>query len=304
MTTYVGHICEYWSVTTSQWISTHVTHEVIEGDQIHVQVNCKKGFSMPFDTEQLRWPTAEVSSAAMEISTRQRGQHCDQASTLVNQMLEGHGSVARIFEHYSESFAEEGRRKQLSDEMLSVFPKKPQETGPGVCYLNFSHPPSTACVQGNLHPNMLSYQHRAYDLWMPYAADFLREINEIWTHGFTGQLKISVAAGSTGAQHGWSVFAWGPDGTYKDFVQASAISFLSISAALQELTPPDWLVSDFVSLQAKFERRSSALERGIFALRASIKESKTSRLPDPFMMDWMLRNAGWTTSAKANDFVK
>ncbi len=131
-------------------------------------------------------------------------------------------------------------------------------------------------------------------------------------HGFTSVLRVlpvasttvaSTADGSSAAES-WSSFAWGPDGSYKDFVNASVIVFLAMCAATGELKMPAFLVDDFVSLQAVCEQTAGCIDRACSVLRITSKDALTVRSPDPLMIDWMLLHSGLGVEGKATDFIK
>ena len=67
----------------------------------------------------------------------------------------------------------------------------------------------------------LCFSVKGYDLYQVYEQDFLREVGEIWTHGFEkGSLEVRPYAQHTGVTgENWSDFAWQADGQYASFVR-------------------------------------------------------------------------------------
>ena len=249
---------------------------------------------------------ADITDEQAASAERQRGVHNEAAVRLAKKYLADLDGLSGVLQKMSESWRGP-RRAELREKLLAVFPKTPS---PGVCYRNFYGSPRTASVRGNLHPTMLSNQLAAFDLFLPYEQDFLRELQAVWDHGFTDTLRVTPfqaaqpVLADAGDELSWSLFAWGPDGSYKDFVNASVLVWLSVVAAQGELHVPAFLVSDLCGLSALYEGKSGNMERSIGALRVSMKDALTARTPDPMMIDHMLENTGMGSSAKADTFVK
>ena len=106
---------------------------------------------------------------------------------------------------------------------------------------------------------MLSFDATAWDLFMPYEQDFLRELDHVWVHGFSAMLVIAPCvqsfANAPVASDQMNAFAWGPDGSYKEFVNMSVLMFITLYAALGELCVPEFLVDDMVSLNGLYEKK-------------------------------------------------
>ena len=142
--------------------------------------------------------------------------------------------------------------------------------------------------------SMLNFVPAVFDLYSPYTIDFQRELDDVWTYGFTETLKLTVYSPSL-TDGCWSDLAYGADGSYSDFVKYSVIAFLVIATSsdgLLSLTD-DWLRDDLRGLQAVCYS-GGHLERSLLSLKNSIKESKTVRVPDPLMLDNMLTQQNLT----------
>ena len=156
---------------------------------------------------------------------------------------------------------------------------------------------------------MLCFDAGAWDLFLPYEQYFLRELESIWVHGFSATVVVTpygkgVSLGTVTGVDRWSLFAWGPDGSYKDFVVVSVLVFIAIHSALGDLRLPEFLIHDLVSLSAVHEQKGGIVDRCCSVLRVSSKDHLTTRMPDPLMIDWMLLRSGLGSEGKATDFVK
>ena len=106
---------------------------------------------------------------------------------------------------------------------------------------------------------MLSFDATAWDLFMPYEQDFLRELDHVWVHGCSSTLMVAPCVQSFPnapvASDQMNVFARGPDGSYKELVSMSVLMFIALYAALGELCVPEFLVDDMVSLNGSYEKK-------------------------------------------------
>ena len=319
----VGQSVEVWSDRHSQWVPTKIQElKEVCGEKM-LTTKYKPASCIPINSASVRpirpiQQQSEATGAASQTGPsvspagppvslgpaaptvrRERGTYSDEAKRVAASLLGVHGSVLGIFESWATTYAKEQERRELKDKILRVFSKEPKQ---GVCYLNLSTP---GAEKGQAHPSMLNFVPAVFDLYTPYTIDFLRELEDVWTCGFKGTLKLTVYSPS-GGDGCWSDFAYGPDGSYSDFVKYSVIAFLVIASSsdgLLSLTD-DWLRDDLRGLQAVCYT-GGQLERSLQSLKNSIKESKTARAPDPLMMlDNMLTQQNLSSQAKATDFIK
>ncbi len=156
---------------------------------------------------------------------------------MAKKWLDDLSGLAGVFTKLAEAWAGSERRAILRQMLLDVFPKP---VTPGVCYRAFYCQP-TRVTRGYIHPTMLSYQPAAFDMFFPYEQDFLREVQAVWDNGFSDSLRVTPFGAAASATEGqqeeekWCLFTWGPDGSYKDFVNSSAIIWLSTVAAIGEI---------------------------------------------------------------------
>ena len=89
------------------------------------------------------------------------------------------------------------------------------------------------------------------DLYQVYESDFVREIKDIVTHGFSNHtLEIRPYAQHAGEDgENWSDFAWQADGQYSSFVRHAAVSLITLASVLKDYNQPSWLVRDLSGFQ-------------------------------------------------------
>ena len=97
----------------------------------------------------------------------------------------------------------------------------------------------------------------------------------------------------------WSAYSWAPDGEYANYIKHSAISFMTLFAAVEGVELPPFLIEDLRAIRACFDNTyDDDQSRAQSSLRRSIMASKTNRYPDPFMIDVLLAAIGQTTEQK------
>ena len=299
---YVGRKCEYWSEGRKEWFKTSVIDQTEQEGVTFVYVACKKTEPMAPNSERIRGldpAPARVDAAGSDggdagVGERSRGTYCPQMQTFLQEQLAIHGSILGCFQNFSNIYSDGSAREALKSKLIEVFKKTPT---PGVCYVSFNNAPPESGTDGYIHPSMMSFEPAAYDLFKPYNSDVARSVAELWVNGFNGTLRASYIGGTIDG----STFAWGPDGSYPDFVEFAAIAFVSLAGALDLVSVPAWLRRDLLGVKAVCEARATKQERSIRSLRKSIREAKTSRFPDPIMLDQIIENVA---AQKLGDFVK
>ena len=98
-------------------------------------------------------------------------------------------------------------------------------------------------------------------------------------------------------------FSWGPDGDCVSFVKVAAIVVVCVSAVQLEWELPKWLCADLSEMQASFVFKGGQLNRCLSSLQETMFNSKQNRAADPFMVDHMLVQGGFTSNAHTDDFV-
>ena len=330
MASLVGTVVQYNSKNQGRWIKTDVIDQRTTPDgTCEVQLTCKKGAWFATTDPCVRIATTsdagdapaaasmtshsgDGDSSSAATAERERGAHDDSAVTLATELLGNFGGLQALFIHLHDTWNSTARHAEVKAILLAAFSKGPVA---GICYAKVSVPPSSPITRGHVHPTMLSFAPCAWDLWMPYEQDFLRELQSVWDHGWTNLLHITPYAMASPAammepliqsvdeaSERWSAFAWGPDGSYKDFVNVAVLVFVSLQTAAGLLRPPHWLAQDMSGMGAICEQKGSPFERAVSGLRVSTKDALTVRSPDPLMLDWMLANVG--LSSDPAKFVK
>ena len=247
----VGQRIEYWSESHAQWVPTKVNElKEIRGEKM-LCTKYKPAQCVPIDSvcvrpfQQGSGATGPASQTGPQVAPvgppvslgpaaptgrRERGIYSDEARRVACSLLGVHGSVHGIFENWGQTYAKDEERKELKDKILRVFSKEPMQ---GVCYVKLSNPGARV---GQAHPSMLNFVPAVFDLYNPYTIDFQRELDDVWTYGFTETLKLKVYSPSL-TEGCWSDFAYGPDGSYSDFVKYSVIAFLVIATSSDGLLP-------------------------------------------------------------------
>ena len=143
------------------------------------------------------------------------------------------------------------------------------------------------------------------DLYQVYESDFVREIKDIVTHGFSNPtLEIRPYAQHAGEDgENWRDFAWQADGQYCSFVRHAAVSFITLVSVLKDYNQPSWLVRDLSGISATYQHTSTSMARALESLRMTSVQSKTNRAPDPLMIDALLQCAGFKDEKNVNAFV-
>lgn len=143
------------------------------------------------------------------------------------------------------------------------------------------------------------------DLYQVYESDFVREVKDIVTHGFSKHsLEIRPYAQHAGeVGENWSDFAWQADGQYSSFVRHAAVVFITLVSVIKDYDQPSWLVRDLSGIPATYSHTSTTMARALESLRMTSVQSKTNRAPDPLMIDALLQCAGFKDEKNVNTFV-
>ena len=286
-----GESLQYYSKSQGAWVQTTVSAV----DQVGFKIACRQNKVFPFENPE----------GVRRISSRARGVWDPSWGEKLEETLKTCGGVMGIFEMYSALFPSAESRAGLAQMLRSFFPTSagdpvsaagsvPSTQAPGVASAGsapFTQAPGVASFQGFLHPSMLSFEPRSWDLFFVYESDFKREVKAIITDGlvhlpaFQVQLVEQLTPLSPVPD-----FAWKPDGSYRTFVGIAAVMFISITIVHDAtMSPPQWLAQDLSKMAGVYLHQPSQLRRGMGALKTTILASKQNRMVDPLMLDFMLQ---------------
>ena len=143
------------------------------------------------------------------------------------------------------------------------------------------------------------------DLYQVYEQDFVREVAEVWTHGFSkGALEVRPYCQHNGkVGECWSDFAWQADGTYASYVRHSAIVFICFMAVCRDVVVPSWLAEELAGIPAAYHHTGNSTERALESLRQTTLQSKQNRAMDPIMWDSLLVCSGFKNEKNVGRFV-